>query len=347
MRRRTLLFPLAGLLAAGLLAAVVAIVAVGTGITNPPLGCSPSAGAGFAAARQALPGRPLDSGQIANAWIIYSVGTGIGLAPRAEIVAIATAMQESSLENLPFGTGDAVGLFQQRPSQSWGTVAQIMNPVHAARAFYQRLEQVGDWQSLPVTVAAQDVQHGTTPRCVRPVAGQATRLAALFSGGTGACAVDGAECRAARPSRQPAAELSAFPAGTPVAVLLAIRFAIAQLGTAYDFGGSCTNAHSATWPCTAIAPRSCSRRTLPAVYRCPARRFLRWTSAPPSIRPARCTRVTCYSSSAPTARRAAPAMSACTSATAWWCRRPRPARNVQLTPLSQWASIIVAMRRIA
>jgi cell wall-associated NlpC family hydrolase len=346
VRRRTLLFPLAGLLAAGLLAAVVAIVAVGTGITNPPLGCSPSAGAGFAAARQALPGRPLDSGQIANAWIIYSVGTGMGLAPRAEIVAIATAMQESSLENLPFGTGDAVGLFQQRPSQSWGTVAQIMNPVHAARAFYQRLEQVGDWQSLPVTVAAQDVQHGTTPGAYARWQGPATRLAALFSGGTGACAVDGANV-VPRGGGVSLPRNFSVPAGTPVAVLLAIRFAIAQLGTAYDFGGSCTNAHSSDMAlhcdCSSLVQQAYLAGGIPlprttfsqvdvgsAVYSTSSLHpgdllFLVGSDGSPS----------------------SPGHVGMYIGDGLVVQAPQTGQDVQLTPLSEWASIIVAMRRVA
>ena len=346
MRRRALLFPLAGLLAAGLLAAVVAIVAVGTGITNPPLGCSPSAGAGFAAARQALPGRPLDSGQIANAWIIYSVGTGMGLPPRAEIVAIATAMQESALENLPYGTGNSVGLFQQRPSQSWGTVAQIMNPVHAARAFYQRLEQVER-----LAVAAGDrgrpgraARHDS--RCVRAVAGPATRLAALFSGGTGACAVDGANV-VPRGGGVSLPRNFSVPAGTPVAVLLAIRFAIAQLGTAYDFGGSCTNAHSSDMAlhcdCSSLVQQAYLAGGIPlprttfsqvnvgsAVYSTSSLRpgdllFLVGSDGSPS----------------------SPGHVGMYIGDGLVVQAPQTGQDVQLTPLSQWASIIVAMRRVA
>jgi NlpC/P60 family len=80
------------------------------------------------------------------------------LPPRAAVIAEATAMQESGLVNRPDGTSDSLGRFQQRPSQGWGTPAQIMQPVYAATRFYQALAGVPGWQSLPLTVAARAVQ---------------------------------------------------------------------------------------------------------------------------------------------------------------------------------------------
>ncbi len=346
MKRRALYFPIIGLLTAAVLAAAVALVAVGTGITNPPLGCSPSAGAGFAAARRALPGRPLDAGQIANAWIIYSIGTGMGLPPQAEIVAIATAMQESALENLPYGTSNSVGLFQQRPSEGWGTTAQIMNPVYAARAFYQRLEQVNGWSSLPVTVAAQDVQHSATPGAYQKWQGPASDLVALFSGGTGACAVDGANV-VPRSSGVSLPKNFSVPAHTPVAVLLAIRFAIGQLGTAYDFGGSCTDAHSGNMAlhcdCSSLMQQAYRAGGIPlprttfsqvnvgsAVYSTSALRpgdllFLVGSDGSPS----------------------SPGHVGMYIGDGLVVQAPQTGQNVQLTPLSEWSPIIVAMRRVA
>ena len=69
------------------------------------------------------------------------------------------ALQESGLHNLSYGDRDSLGLFQQRPSQGWGTPAQIMSPRHAAAAFYRRLSRIAGWQAMPVTEAAQTVQH--------------------------------------------------------------------------------------------------------------------------------------------------------------------------------------------
>jgi len=41
----------------------------------------------------------------------------MSLPPKAWVIALATAMQESGLRNLGYGDRDSLGLFQQRPSQ--------------------------------------------------------------------------------------------------------------------------------------------------------------------------------------------------------------------------------------
>src|SRR5213078_2996887 len=104
----------------------------------------------------------LSDTQMHNAAIIIGVGQQMKVPARGWVIAIATALQESNLINLPNLGGrndhDSVGLFQQRPSQGWGTVAQIMDPAYAARRFYDKLLQVPNWQSLALTDAAQQVQ---------------------------------------------------------------------------------------------------------------------------------------------------------------------------------------------
>ena len=86
------------------------------------------------------------------------------------IIALATAMQESSLRNLNYGDRDSVGLFQQRTSTGWGTIDEIMNPHHSAYLFYQGrsgytrgLLDISGWQSMALTVAAQRVQISAYP----------------------------------------------------------------------------------------------------------------------------------------------------------------------------------------
>ena len=74
-------------------------------------------------------------------------------------MAYATALQESKLENLDYGDRDSVGIFQQRPSQGWGTAAEIEDPAYAAGAFFDALVKIPDYAKLPVDVAAQDVQQ--------------------------------------------------------------------------------------------------------------------------------------------------------------------------------------------
>ncbi|HET6818769.1 MAG TPA: hypothetical protein VFH66_16185 [Mycobacteriales bacterium] len=101
----------------------------------------------------------LDTEQAANATTITAVAHRMGLPNHAVTVAIATVLQESKMHNLPYGDRDSLGLFQQRPSQGWGTPAQLLTPAFAAQAFYRHLVRVDGWERLPVALAAQDVQH--------------------------------------------------------------------------------------------------------------------------------------------------------------------------------------------
>jgi hypothetical protein len=78
-------------------------------------------------------------------------------------IALATAMQESKLRNLDYGDRDSLGLFQQRPSQGWGTPEQIMDPVYAAGKFYSELVKVTGFEDMPITEAAQAVQRSAYP----------------------------------------------------------------------------------------------------------------------------------------------------------------------------------------
>ena len=120
--------------------------------------------------------------QTANAATIAAVGKAQGLPDHAVTIAMATAMQESRLVNLPGGDLDSVGLFQQRPSEGWGTPAQLSQPTYAAAAFYHALEQVPNWQSLPVTEAAQAVQHSAAPAAYATWETEARAIAEAFTG---------------------------------------------------------------------------------------------------------------------------------------------------------------------
>ncbi|GAA5196976.1 hypothetical protein GCM10023322_67170 [Rugosimonospora acidiphila] len=109
----------------------------------------------------------LGDAQIHNAAVIISVGQQLNVPPRGWVIAIATALQESALTNLPnLGAAndhDSLGLFQQRPSQGWGTRQQILDPSYAARKFYEKMLAIPNWQQLPLTVVAQDVQRSAYP----------------------------------------------------------------------------------------------------------------------------------------------------------------------------------------
>ncbi|MDW4911732.1 hypothetical protein RB628_42195, partial [Streptomyces sp. ADMS] len=79
---------------------------------------------------------------------IQATGVAMNIPARGQIVALATALQESGLRNLTYGDRDSLGLFQQRPLQGWGTANEILDPVYTSTKFYEALEKVSGWQSL-------------------------------------------------------------------------------------------------------------------------------------------------------------------------------------------------------
>jgi len=139
--------------------AAAAVAATGVGlavhalfrsVTRPVPGCTIGTGP------QAL---VLTLDQAQNASTVAVVAKRLGLPDHAVTVALATALQESKLHNYPFGDRDSVGLFQQRPSQGWGTPTQLLTPAYASAAFFRHLATVPGWQEMPVAAAAQEVQH--------------------------------------------------------------------------------------------------------------------------------------------------------------------------------------------
>lgn len=102
--------------------------------------------------------------QIDNAALIYRVGKKMGMTNRDIQTALITAMVESNLVNVDYGDRDSLGLFQQRPSQGWGSPEQVMNPVYAATRFYQSLASLGDRRyRMSMGAAAQAVQRSAYP----------------------------------------------------------------------------------------------------------------------------------------------------------------------------------------
>ena len=192
----------------------------------------------------------LDATQLANAHIIMAVAAQRGLPVRAAVIAVATALQESTLRNLSGGDRDSLGLFQQRPSQGWGTPAQILDPVFASNAFYDHLVRVANWETIPVTQAAQAVQRSAYPTAYAKWEDLATRIVH-----SGLSTIDwptqtDESCLIADSDGQPTGDPITLPSGftlppdTPPAVVTAIAWALAQLGTPYSYGGDCTASHS-------------------------------------------------------------------------------------------------------
>lgn len=134
-------------------------------------------------------GLSLTPAQAGNAAVINQVALDDGVQPpgRAVVIALAAAMQESGLENLDHGDRDSLGLFQQRPSQGWGTPAQIMNPAYAANRFYTHLQAIPNWWSIPLWQAAQAVQGSAYPTAYQQWQPSAQNIQQFLAADPGAC----------------------------------------------------------------------------------------------------------------------------------------------------------------
>ena len=131
--------------------------------------------------------------QAENAALITAISVRRGLPARAASIALATAYQESDLTNLESGDRDSLGLFQQRPSQGWGTPEEILDPVYATNAFYDALAEVDGYESLEITDAAQEVQRSGFPQAYADHEADARALASALTGNSRAafgCDID-------------------------------------------------------------------------------------------------------------------------------------------------------------
>jgi hypothetical protein len=150
-------------------------------LAHPPAGCT----AVRETAEDGVTEYPMTPEQAGNAATVAAVGSTMGMSERAIVVALATALQESGLRNLSYGDRDSIGLFQQRPSQGWGSVTQIGDTVYASRAFFRRLDAHRGWTNLSTNDAAQAIQRSAVPDAYAQWEGQATALAAALTGGPG------------------------------------------------------------------------------------------------------------------------------------------------------------------
>ena len=187
--------------------------------------------------------------QVSNAEVIITEGQKAGVPEDGWVIAIATALQESGLRNLNYGDRagpDSRGIFQQRTSTGWGTIAQTRNPQLAAQAFYGTarhtdnpgLTDIPEWQTMPLTQAAQAVQHSGTPTAyakwentARAIVGQ------LNSTSTGTNDPSGCEGEQTKPVGDcPATGLPVEEGLTPDA-LRVLRCVKARFPSLTDFGG--------------------------------------------------------------------------------------------------------------
>ncbi|WP_405196017.1 C40 family peptidase [Streptomyces anulatus] len=210
-----------------------------------------------------VPGLDAPAEQIPHAKTIQATGVAMNVPPRGQVVALATALQESGLRNLNYGDRDSLGLFQQRPSQGWGSATEVLDPVHASTKFYEGLKKVSGWESLSVTQAAQAVQLSGYPeayakweplatalqRAIEPLLTKGDDASSAPSGpggvpaAAGACTTgaDGTDFGTIPPGSAP--DEYQIPADAPAKVQTAIRWALGQLDTPYQWGGSCADSH--------------------------------------------------------------------------------------------------------
>ena len=124
----------------------------------------------------------VDLEQAHFASIIAGVSVRRGLPARAASIALATAYQETGIRNLNYGDRDSVGLFQQRPSQGWGTKQQLMDPDYAAGKFYDALVKINNWETGDINDVAQKIQRSGYPEAYNDHEADARTLASALTG---------------------------------------------------------------------------------------------------------------------------------------------------------------------
>lgn len=172
-----------------LMVIVLAIAPESADASNSTTGCNESG-----VVNQASGGPDVGSltdEQITNARTILAVARRHKVPEYGSVVALSVALQESTLVDLNAGDRDSAGLFQQRPSQGWGSFSQVVDPTLAAEAFFGVAQHTGNrglldvvgWQTMEVTVAAQAVQGSAYPDAYRDDEPLARQLVSKLAGG--------------------------------------------------------------------------------------------------------------------------------------------------------------------
>lgn len=246
----------------------IAILAVSGSLGSAFGGCHGDGGPGGGG--QQIGDRQWSGEQMTNAQTITSTVQQRHLPKRAAVIAISTAIVESQLKNVHYGDRDSLGLFQQRPSQGWGSPEQITNPAYATGTFLDHLVALGDWYSMPPGAAQQRVQASAAPGRYAPQEQPASDLLGRFWSGpdnplppptgatpaqqaslsTGAgCADQGGSNLPVDPQKLP----PDYQPPTDPRQRAAVDFALAQLGKPYVWGAKgpdsfdCSGLVQAAW----------------------------------------------------------------------------------------------------
>jgi peptidoglycan DL-endopeptidase CwlO len=156
--------------------------------------------------------------------LIISIGKQRNLPALAWQVAIQAGMQESHLTNLPGGDRDSAGIFQMRPSQGWGTYAQVTDPTYEVNKFYDVLTSIPNWRDNRPGTAAQAVERSAFPLAYNNWESMAAYLVQHVGQVT-----DPTGCGSGTGNVLPAPSKAAS---------VAISFSLSQVGKPYLWGGA-------------------------------------------------------------------------------------------------------------
>lgn len=200
---------------------------------------------------------PYSGEQLTNAAAILTIGKQLGLDAHAQQIALIAAMTESTLHNYTGGDRDSAGLFQMRPSQGWGTHAQVTAIPYEVNTFYTRLETIPGWQTMPPGDAAQAIERSAYPDRYATHVAQAVQIMNALSGVTATVVSDtttGLVCGSGTGNTTLTLPAGATTPTGPHATLItkAIAFAETQLGKPYVLGGAGPD----VWDCSGLTMKA-------------------------------------------------------------------------------------------
>lgn len=228
---------LVGLLVIGVLGGLIALAAistllggVGSGdfIFGAPCGSVLATTDPREAPRVAVRVSDLDTEQRAIVEQIIAIGKQRRLPPRAWQIAIQAGMTESRLHNLPYGDRDSLGIFQMRPSQGWGSAAQVTDPIYEINKFYDKMLMVPGWETQRPGDSAQDIERSAFPARYH----QWEPLAVNVIGAVGGNVTEFVKASCSAP----------LPAPSEVAGR-AMQYALGEVGKPYVWGATGPNAY--------------------------------------------------------------------------------------------------------
>ena len=327
-------------------------------------GTASASACGFGGPAQQVEGVALDPEQLANAKTIVATTSSAGMSARAAVVAVATAAQESGLRNLAYGDRDSLGLFQQRAS--WAAAEIRLNPIPATLLFLKALGAVPGWELLPITVASDQVQHSAFPAAVARWESLATALVrAYWPGNLGrstrpstsaadptSLAAATAECPG-RGGEGTGGEgngggvLTSLPPGfalpTQAQQASVVRFALAQLGKPYLWGGVGPSA----WDCSGLTMRAWGAAGV-ALPRTTFGQVLAGAPVPSTAAMAPGDLIFIAGTGGTPANPGHMGMYiGLVNAVPFLVHAPQTGKTVEIKPVSTWSALIVAIRRPA